>query len=405
MDTRITFSLLCIVRKSRLNRKGEYPIYLRITVDSRRVEIATKVMLSEGKWDTKRGRIHGSTPKTKTLNQMLNNFEHRTREIYNQLILRGKLVTPEEIKDELIGSKHKQRTLLVTFKEHVSNLEKRIGSDYSAGTVKNWKVTFGHLNEFINHKYPGQNLSFRQLDYEFIIDLELYARTRWHCGTNAMLKHIERIRKVIKIAINKGWLEKDPFANFNCKAEKTHRTFLTQEDLARLENKMMPIERLQRVKDIFIFACYTGLAYVDIVQLTKDNLATGVDGNKWIFTFRQKTGSKSNIPLLPQAIAILEKYSDLPSSCEHLFPMITNIKTNAYLKEIADLCGIRKNLTFHMSRHTFATTITLSNGVPIETVSTMLGHSKISTTQIYAKVLENKVSKDMITLANKLLTR
>ena len=404
MENRHTFTLLCIIRKNRINSRGDSYVYLRITVDKKRIEIATKIMVQEEKWDAHTGRLKKMLPDARVINQMLNNFEHRAREIYNGLILQGKLVTPKDIKDELTGAKHKKRTLLSFFREHVGNLESRVGNDYSVGTVKNWKVTLRHLTEFIKSKYSMEDMPFRQLDYKFIHDLELYARTRWECGTNAVLKHIERMLKVIRLDMNNGWLDKDPFINFRCKQEKTHRTFLTNEELNRLEKKRMPLERLQRVKDIFVFSCYTGLAYVDIEQLTKDNLTTGIDGKKWIYTFRQKTGNKSNIPLLPQALDIIEKYDAFMSLTNRLFPVITNMKTNAYLKEIADLCGIKKNLTFHMARHTFATTITLSNGVPIETVSTMLGHTKISTTQIYAKVLEHKVSKDMMSLEKRLLS-
>ncbi len=405
MENRHTFTLLCIIRKNRRNNRGEFPVYMRITVDKKRIEIGTKIIVQAEKWDAGKGRIKTTLPDAKAINQMLNNFEHRAREIYNQLVLQGKLVTPEEIKDELTGAKHKQRTLLATFREHVTNLESRVGNDYSIGTVKNWKVTLRHVSEFVRYKYKVADLPFRQLNYKFISDLELFARTRWHCGTNATLKHIERMRKVIKFAINNGWLDKDPFINFNCKQEKTHRTFLTNEELERLEKKEMLLQRLEKVKDIFVFSCYTGLAYVDIEQLTIDNVVTGIDGKKWIYTFRQKTGNKSNIPLLPQALDIIHKYSKLSPFIDRLLPVITNIKTNAYLKEIADLCGIKKNLTFHMARHTFATTITLSNGVPIETVSNMLGHTKISTTQIYAKVLEHKVSKDMMALESKLSSK
>jgi integrase len=222
------------------------------------------------------------------------------------------------------------------------------------------------------------------------------------CGKNATLKHIERIRKIVNQGVAFGWLEKDPFAAFQGKHEKTHRTFLTQAELEKIEKKEIHLERLARVRDIFLFSCYTGLAYVDVEKLTPDHIVIGIDKKRWIYTFREKTGNKSNIPLLPHAAAILDRYAAESRRSGRLLPVITNIKTNAYLKEIADICGIRKNLTFHMARHTFATTVTLSNGVPIETVSNMLGHSKITTTQIYAKVLENKVSDDMKALEQRL---
>ena len=283
-------------------------------------------------------------------------------------------------------------------------MKSKQGIDYVYGTIKNWNVTLGHLKEFMKVFYCLDDITFKELELKFILDFELYAKTKWNCGSNAAIKHIQRIRKVIDDAIARNWLDRDPFYNYKGKQEKTNRTYLTQEELSLIQGTEMPFRRLEKVRDIFMFACYTGLAYVDIEKLTFDNLVTGIDKEKWIYTFRSKTGAKSNIPLLPFALSIIEKYKTCPERINsgRLLPVITNIKTNAYLKEVADLSGVKKNLTFHMARHTFATTLTLSNGVPIETVSKMLGHSKITTTQIYAKVLENKISEDMLLLKHKL---
>ena len=283
-------------------------------------------------------------------------------------------------------------------------MKREIGINYSKGTVKNWNVTLGHLKTFLQSQYQATDITFKELNKQFIIDFEIFAKRHWCCGNNAAAKHIQRIRKVVNDALEKNWIEKDPFLGYKGRQDKTHRTFLTRDELKAIEQTTMSIERLEKVKDVFVFSCYTGLAYVDIEKLTKENIVIGIDGQKWVYTFRAKTGNKSNIPLLPAAIAIIEKYQNYPENInkKRLLPTITNIKTNAYLKEIADLCGIKKHLTFHMARHTFATTITLNNGVPIETVSKMLGHSKITTTQIYAKVLESKVSDDMLILKQKL---
>jgi len=298
----------------------------------------------------------------------------------------------------------KQRMLVEHFEFMLDEMKLKEGIDYSHGTIKNWQVTLRHLKEFIKKSYNISDTRFKELHLKFILDFELYAKRIWHCRTNSANKHIQRIRKVIDVAIANNWIDKDPFYGYKFKHEKTHRTFLTQEELNLLERKQMPLERLEKVKDLFIFACYTGLAYIDIEKLTPQNVVTGIDKQKWIYTFRSKTGNKSNMPLLPQALNIIEKYKNdiINTNKGSLLTVLTNTKTNADLKEIADLCGITKNLTFHMARHTFATTVTLSNGVPIETVSKMLGHSKITTTQIYAKVLENKVSVDMLQLRNKI---
>ena len=400
MERKHSFSTLSIIRNGRKNRKDKYPVYLRITVGGIRAEIATNVSVYIEKWNVAKGRLSGTIEDTRRCNLLLDNFEHKAREIYNRFLLEGKNVTSEQIKNEITGTEQRKQKLIETFELEVARMELRKGNGFTIGTIKNWKVTLRHLKEFLVNHYTITDISFRQLDYQFISNLEWFAKTKWRCQTNAFLKHVQRLQKVIKIAINRVWIQKDPFLNFHCKPEKTHRTFLTPNELGKIEEKAFSLERLEHVKDVFIFSCYTGLAYVDIQQLTLHSLQIGVDGKKWIYTFRQKTSNKSNIPLLPKALKIIEKYSDytLQNSQGSLLPMINNSKTNAYLKEIADLCGIEKNLTFHMARHTFATTVTLSNGVPMETVSNMLGHTKISTTQIYAKVLENKVSEDMMAL-------
>jgi integrase len=399
-----SFSLLPFVRAVKGSNGKLLAINLRITVDGDRTEISTKCVTDPGKWNPAKGRVNGNTEDVKIVNEAIVSFEHRAREVYNRCIESGKLVTADLIKDEVLGLTHKSQTLVDQFDLYVSNLEAKKGVDYAPGTVTNWKITQRHLKEFLKKKYKRTDIPFKDLDLPFLVEFDFYAKTVWKCGNNAALKHIQRIRKVVGLAVVSGFLDKDPFLGFKGKKEKSNRTFLTDQELAALEGKSFDIKRLERVKDMFVFSCYTGLAYVDMQKLTADNLVIGIDGHQWIYTFRTKTKIKSNVPLLPPALAILEKYKDDPEVVVSgkLLPMITNIKTNAYLKEVADVCGIKKNLTFHMARHTFATTVALSNGVPIETVSKILGHTKVTTTQIYAKVLENKVSADMELLRQKI---
>jgi integrase/recombinase XerD len=216
-------------------------------------------------------------------------------------------------------------------------------------------------------------------------------------GNNTVMKHIERFRKLINLSRKLGWMERDPFINFKAKRIKTERGFLSLLELQEIEKKNFTIPRLQLVRDLFVFSCYTSLSYIDAINLSAENIRIGIDGELWIFYNREKTTKPIHIPLLPKALDIIEKYKDNQKAILQgtVFPKISNQKLNSYLKEIADVCGIEKNLTFHIARHTFATTVTLSNGMPIETVSKLLGHSKIATTQIYAKVIERKVSDDM----------
>jgi site-specific recombinase XerD len=211
---------------------------------------------------------------------------------------------------------------------------------------------------------------------------------------------------MINMAVRMGWIEKDPFSLFKAKFIKKGREFLTKDELNTIEKRDFEIERLQMVKNIFVFSCYTGLAYIDVMRLTPDNVRKGIDGMNWIYTQREKTSTPVRVPILKKAQKIIDIYKNHPRSKVKgtLFPNFSNQKLNSYLKEIADLCGIKKNLTFHIARHTFATTVTLSNGVPIESVSKMLGHTDLRTTQIYAKVVEKKISDDMTLLQRKLNT-
>jgi site-specific recombinase XerD len=402
MERKHSFAIASIIRQNRNSKEGFAPVYLRITCDGKRSEVSTRVYVDPCKWNPVKGRVKGNSEDARRLNENIETFEHRAREIYNKFILTGQFVTAEAIKNELVVPAKANHLLVAEFQKFVKEIEKMIGNSYSAGTVRNWKVTLGHLKEFLRETRHAEDIAFKDLDISFLHTFQVYAATQWHCRTNAILKHIERMRKIVNLAVSFNWLEKDPFLSFQAKHEKTHRTFLTNAELEKVQEKEILIERLARVRDIFIFSCYTGLAYVDIEKLNPESVVVGIDKKRWIYTFRQKTGEKSNVPLLPTPAAIIDKYASECCRTGRLLPVITNIKTNAYLKEIADICGIKKNLTFHMARHTFATTVTLSNGVPMETVSKILGHSKITTTQIYAKVLENKVSSDMLMLEQKL---
>jgi len=278
------------------------------------------------------------------------------------------------------------------------------------GTLKNYFTTVKYLKEFLLKQFKKSDIYLTELDYQFITQFEYFLRTYkptdHHKGmaNNGVMKHLERFRKMVRLGVKLGWIEKNPFELYKLKMQKVERDFLTSEELSRIEKKDFSVQRIQYAKDLFVFSCYTGIAYIDVMQLTPDNILLGTDGNRWIKTIREKTDTSVNFPILPKAAAIIEKYKDNPRAIAQgtMFPVISNQKLNSYLKEVADLCGIKKHLTFHLARHTFATSVTLSNGVPIETVSKMLGHTTIRTTQIYAKVVEQKVSQDMANLRNRL---
>lgn len=278
------------------------------------------------------------------------------------------------------------------------------------GTQKNYYTTQKYISKFVKKQFNTSDMYLKQLDYNFILKFEKFLREyqpldhQKKMENNSVMKHIERFRKMITLSFKLEWIERDPFINFKSKFEKVERGYLTEIELETIEEKQFSIPRLQLVKDLFIFSCYTGLCYIDVINLIEDNINFGIDGALWIIKKREKTNKLLRIPILPKAKKMIDKYKSQPKSAINgtIFPKISNQKLNTYLKEIAVVCSIKKNLTFHLARHTFATTVTLTNGVPIETVSQLLGHSRISTTQIYAKVIERKVSEDMALLRSKI---
>jgi len=308
-----------------------------------------------------------------------------------------KVISAKGIKLRYFGEDEERMTLMKAVEYHNQN----INNELRPGTLKNYYSTENYLREFLREKQKTDDIYLIQLNYRFIVNFENYIRTyepkkeRRTCTNNGVMKHLSRLMKITNMAIRMEWLEKDPFKNYKLRFVKKERDYLTERELDLLENTFFKPIGLKRVKDVFLFACYTGLSYIDIWELVPDQILTGIDGNKWIHTKRTKTDEPLKIPLLPKAREILENYAEESKHTGKLLPVYSNQKTNKNLKEIARACGIHKNITFHVARHTFATTVTLSNGVPIETVSKLLGHTKLTTTQVYARVLQKKVGEDM----------
>jgi integrase len=279
-----------------------------------------------------------------------------------------------------------------------------IGKEFAPATYMRYKTAHGHTKDFIRWKYGTDDLEIKELNYEFVTQFVFWLKTERTCGHNAAIKYIGNFKKIVLECMKKGWLQKDPFADFKASRKEVIRVALTKEELERIAKKKYTVDRLAHVRDIFLFSCYTGLAYIDVYQLRRSDIVTGIDGGSWINTTRQKTDSPTRLPLLPAALEIIAKYEE-DTYCINkglVLPVLTNQKMNSYLKEIADGCDVDKNLTFHIARHTFATTVTLSNGVPIETVSKMLGHKSLKQTQHYAKIVDLKISEDMQVLRTKL---
>ncbi len=399
-----TFSTIFYLKKDIRSSSSKSPIILRITVNGKRAELSTKRSIEPSKWDAKAGKVKGNKEDARIINDHLTNLAHKALKSHSKMEESGDSITAKKIKEILIGVGANKKTILEVFKYHNDMIKAQIGTEFALGTYKRFETTYKHIEEFLRHHYHVDDMALTELKFQFITELEFYLKTVKSCNHNSTLKYIRNFRKIVNMAIRNEWMEKDPFMKYQVKLKETKRGYLTEEDLQNLEDKIIDMERLDQVRDVFVFCCYTGLAYADIEKLTPKEISKGIDGSYWIFTERQKTGTDSNVPLLPKAIELIEKYQSNPSviNRSRILPVISNQKMNAYLKELAIICKIDKHLTFHMARHTFATTVTLTNGVPIESVSSMLGHKNIKTTQIYAKVVQRKVSDDMIQLRNKL---
>ena len=402
-----TFGLLFYLKKSKASASGTLPIYLRITIDGKRTEISTKRTIEIKKWSVEANKAIGRTEDIRELNAYLDSLVSKVYQCQRDLIQDNKEVTTETLKNKFLGIEEKQVTLINLFKDHNKQVEKLIGNGYSAGTLERYKTVCKHLQEFMKHTYNVSDFRLNKINHKFITDFEFYLKSERECAHNTTIKYIKNFKKIVRIAIANDWIVKDPFLNYKVQLKEVKREFLSEEEMQTMLDKDLHTHRLELVRDIFIFCCYTGLAYSDVKKLSKDSIVIGIDGEKWIKTNRTKTGTRSSIPLLPPALKILKKYENSPLSVSKgvLLPVLSNQKSNAYLKEIADLCGIKKNLTTHLARHTFATTVTLSNGVGIESVSKMLGHTSIKTTQHYAKILDSKVSDDMAILKQKFINQ
>jgi len=402
MKTKSTFTVIFFTRKSRSNN-SLLSIYVRITVKGKRAEMSLKRSVPKNQWDNTKNRGRGNTEKIRILNAYLNQVYNKLLECHKELLEEDKVVSSDAIKSRYLGEDDNSKTLKELIAYHNGNMIHVL----KAGTMKNYYTTERYLQKFLRKKKRVKDIYLKQLNYRFITDFEHYLRTYKNSkkelmlSNNGVMKHLERFKKMINLAIKLEWMHKNPFSQFQLKYNKYDRQYLNERELALLESTEFKSERLQKIKDCFVFSCYTGLSYIDVKELTENNIVKGIDNNNWIYTKREKTDEQVKIPILPKAWAILETYRATHKKggvMDYLLPVSSNQKTNAYLKEIAKACAIKKNMTFHVARHTFATTVMLSNGVPIETVSKLLGHAKLSTTQIYARVVETKISEDISNL-------
>jgi integrase/recombinase XerD len=407
MKTSQSFGVNFTIKKQKANKDGKTNVYACIIVNKEKVFLALKKQVAVEEWDYGRGSLKVKAAEAKDTNSYLEQVKFTITTYYQQLQIAGKEVTPQLLKSMFLGEDTDETyTLCKLMDYHYETASAAL----KPSTLIHYGVTRRYLEKFLKEKLKTTDIRLHDIDYKFIIDFETYLRNHKPAdhfqpiNNNGVMKHLIRLRKMTTLAFKLQWITRDPFKNYKFRYKKVETAFLSTNELKALENYELASETLEVIRDYFLFACYTGLSFVDLMNLHEGNVVRGEDNEKWLKLFRQKSNEPTNIPILSPALAIMNKYKDNPRSISlgKIFPTITNQKTNVYLKEIAKIVGIRKKLTFGVARHTFATTITLANNVPIETVSKMMGHTKIATTQIYARVLLKKISEDMHVLREKL---
>jgi site-specific recombinase XerD len=379
-------------------------LYLRVTVDGIPKETSTKRRWDLQRWDQKIERAIGNKEDARTINFFLESLELKISLFKTELMNNDHTITSQKIIDHVNGKIVSKTKVLEEFQLHNDEILELVPKEYAIGTYERYVTARCHVKEFMKLKYGLEDMEFRELNYQFIKNYEHYLKTVRACSNNTTLKYISNFKKIILIAIDKEIIAKDPFSSFKGKKTKILKRPLSSEDLHKLELQNFHTERLAMVRDVFIFQCYTGLAYIDAFQLKKCDIKIGCDGEYWIMSARQKTKSETFIPLLPTAVKIMDKYKDHPICIKRssVLPVSSNQKMNEYLKEIASLCGFSFTLNTHKARRTFASTITLNNNVPINVVKEMLGHQSVRQTEDYAITEQQTVSREMAELKDRL---
>ncbi|MBL3545964.1 site-specific integrase [Chryseobacterium sp. KMC2] len=390
--------------KSSKNEKIRH-IYLRITVDGIPKETSTKRKWYPDRWDQKEGKAIGTKEDAKTLNTFLESLTTKINRHRTELMNNDIPISSIDLINYVNGKYRSRNKVLEEFQEHNDEMAKLvITKEYAKGTHDRYVTARSHVEEFINYKYKKNDLEFSELNYEFVKDYDLYLKTVRKCSNNTSLKYISNFKKIVLRAVAKEIIQKDPFKLFVSKKIKIKKKPLTKAELTRIEAKVFSSDRLSIVRDVFVFQCYTGLSYIDAFQLKWEDIKEADDGSMWIMSSRQKSKSDTDIPLLPKALEIMAKYKYDPVCLKRgtVLPGRSNQKMNEYLKEIAVLCEIHATLNTHKARRTFASTITLNNGVSINVVKEMLGHHSVKQTEDYAITEQASIAREMKELESKL---
>lgn len=378
--------------KSKINKKGENPIYFRLIVGENKTEISTGIHVFPQFFDGKSGRVINKHKDAEFLNFKIDTLVTSFQKQYKTLQEKEIPYTAEELKQRILGSHTELKGIAEYFEDYCNKLKKLIGVDYCFKTVERYGITLKYLKEFISKEYNTKDYLLVNLNIKFISGFDLFLKSEKKNNSNTAAKSISNLKAVVNKAITEGYISNNPFHGFKIKLSPPNIKFLNEAELAKIENKVFEIDRLELVRKIWLFQVYTGLAYIDMVKLNKDEIII-YNGKPWLNLYRTKTKIPVKVPLIARAIDILKEFK---SDSNLVFPSLSNQKMNSYLKEIADICGITKKLSTHVARHTFATTITLACGVSVDVVSAMLGHSSLKSTQQYAKVVPIKIEREMM---------
>lgn len=397
-----TFNILFVIQRGKAKADGSAPVVARITVNGEMCHFATRIYVDPDRWQSKESRTLGQTREERKINEALDELRVLIKRRYDEMLRREEVITAGKIKNAITGLDEKAMRLLDLCDQFINDYKGLVTTKmFSKETLGRYELTRRRLSEFMSEQYRMPDIPLADMTPKFIKDFDKWLRVTQQIANNTTMKFIRRTKTIYRMALNNGWVQTDPFGSFKIHMEKVDRGYLTISELDRLRDKTFSTKRLEVIRDLFLFSCYTGLAYIDLKVLSSDMLQLWPDGNLWIDSKRIKTQVEFHVPLLNIPLMLIKKYEGQRRN-GLLFPVPSNQKVNEYLKEIAAVCGIDKELTFHMARHTFATTITLANDVPIETISRMLGHTNIRTTQIYARITDRKISADMGMLAQKL---
>ena len=397
---RDSFRVLFFLKKTRLLKNGEASVCMRITVNGTRVENNIRKSIAPALWSQAKETARGKSRRACDLNTYIEEARIKLYQIFCELEQQNRPVTAHLLQELFFGQEKPEevRTLLGTMQEHNDQCRALVGTDYALITVRRYESCRRYLAELIRQRYGKEDLPLTEVNGELVRAFAFYLKTEKGCQQNTVIRYMKCLKKITNLACANDWMAKDPFLGIRFHEKEVVREFLTMDELQTIYHKEFPLERLPLVRDVFIFAAFTGLAFIDVQQLAPEHIVRDNNGNLWIRKPRQKTKNMCNIPLLDIPQEILRKYADHPTCRKKgvLLPVPCNQKMNSYLKEIADICMIRKNLTTHCARHSYATSVCLANGVSLENVAKMLGHSNIKMTQHYARVLDSSILRDMM---------